>query len=1169
MVQLPPSAVGSGQRKFDASTCPAKDSRVPTLSTAWGESPMATLMPPWNSAPQYKAFQNSRRDFGRVGLCLRFALTPALSPGEREERSRPCWHVYARLGQLLRRPSLGGFTCPLKCPDAVNACSSHKDAAEVPPLRGLSRRSAAKAEGEGSAFAAKRLQRDERGEGESQARLRVLKLLRNCRWELIFALFLTLILFPPSLRAASSPSPVQPNSDHWSFQPLTAPPVPAPRQQRWPKNEIDRFILGRLDAEHLQPAPAAESRTWLRRVCLDLTGLPPTPEQVAALRRNDTAAARSAVVEQLLASPRYGERWAQHWLDVVRYADTHGFEVNTERPNAWPYRDYVIRAFNRDTPYDQFIHEQLAGEQLGEDAATGFLLTASVLLPGQIGADEPSKRLARQDAIDEIVVNISQTFLGLSVGCARCHDHKFDPISTRDYYSMQAFVAGVEYEDRELRTPETAALRREADRLRTQLAAIDRQLGRFEPLARPAVQVQALPEPDSRLNEETFPPLAARFVRFTIHDANLHPTLGLIEPCLDEVEILTDENPPRNVALASLGTKASASGSRESGSHRLAHLNDGRVGNSRSWMSDEAGRGWVLFELPADTRIASVRWGRDREGKFTDRLPTAYTLEAGTALDHMVRLKHRPPARPAVNARLNTDRFAPVRAKRVRFTIRETNSLEPCIDELEVFDPAGANVALASTGTTVTSSGDTVVADRHELRQIHDGRYGNSRSWMSNEKGRGWVIVEFPVEHTVERVVWGRDREGQFSDRLATNYVIEVQAEGDTGAANWRMVADVSDRSGFGSAPRPAGFALAGLETADSTEATRLMRERKTLESQIKASETGRMAFAGKFRAPDRIRVLHRGDPEQPKDDVSPAIPAALGALQLKNELADPDRRRVLADWLANPANPLTARVMVNRIWQGHFGMGLVETPSDFGRSGARPSHPELLDWLATEFIRGGWSIKHLHRLIVLSATYGQSAQIEPSAAARDADVRLLWRYPSRRLEAESIRDAMLAVSGRLNTNMYGRGFDLFDQRGGLSGFKPVEVYQGDGLHRMIYAHKVRREREAVFGAFDCPDAGQSTARRRESTTPLQALNLFNSRFTLDTAEALASRVQLDSRSESKGDLAGSIRQTFLLALGRDPTRAELNDVEPVVRAHGLSALARVLFNSNEFLFLP
>ncbi len=997
------------------------------------------------------------------------------------------------------------------------------------------------------------------------------KLLSDCRWELIFALFLSLVLIPLPSHAATLSSPVRTNPDHWSFQTLRTPPVPAPRQQRWPKNEIDRFILSRLEAEHLPPAPAADSRTWLRRVCLDLTGLPPTPEQVAALRRGDTPSARSAVVEQLLASPRYGERWAQHWLDVVRYADTHGFEVNTERPNAWPYRDYVIRAFNRDTPYDQFIREQLAGEQVGEDAATGFLLTASVLLPGQIGADEPSKRLARQDAIDEIVVNISQTFLGLSVGCARCHDHKFDPISTRDYYSMQAFVAGVEYEDREVRSPETAALRREADRLKTQVAAIDRQLARFEPLAHPALQ--AWPEPDPRLNEETFPPLTARFVRFTIHDANLHPTLGLIEPCLDEVEILTDETPPRNVALASLGTKASASGSRESGSHRLAHLNDGRVGNSHSWMSDEAGRGWVLFELPADTRITSVRWGRDREGKFTDRLPTAYTLEAGLALDQMVRLKHRPPARPAVNARLNTDRFAPVRAKRLRFTIRETNSLEPCIDELEVFDQAGANVALASAGTTVTSSGDTVVADRHELRQIHDGRYGNSRSWMSNEKGRGWVTLEFPVEHTIERVVWGRDREGQFSDRLATNYVIEVQAEGDTGAANWRTVADASDRSGFGSAPRPAGFALAGLETADSAEATRLMRERKTLESQIKASETGRMAFVGKFRAPDRIRVLHRGDPEQPKDDVSPAIPVALGALQLKNELGDPDRRRMLADWLANPANPLTARVMVNRIWQGHFGIGLVETPSDFGRSGARPSHPELLDWLATEFIRGGWSIKHLHRLIVLSATYAQSARIEAGAAARDADVRLLWRYPSRRLEAESIRDAMLSVSGRLNTNMYGRGFDLFDQRGGLSGFKPVEVYQGDGLRRMIYAHKVRREREAVFGAFDCPDAGQSTARRRESTTPLQALNLFNSRFTVDAAEALAGRVQREfkdkSKSDSKGDLAASIRWTFQLALGRDPTKAELNDVEPVVRAHGLSALARVLFNSNEFLFLP
>ncbi len=954
---------------------------------------------------------------------------------------------------------------------------------------------------------------------------------------------------------------VEDRRDHWSFKPVTRPAPPNPKNQHWPRNEVDRFILARLEQEGLKPAPEADRVTWLRRVSFDLTGLPPTPEQVATFVKDRRRDAFERIVDELLASPRYGERWAQHWLDVVRYADTHGFEVNTERPNAWPYRDYVIGAFNNDTPYDRFIREQIAGDALDKDAATGFLVTASVLLSGQIGADDVSKRLARQDSLDEIVVNTGQTFLGLSVGCARCHDHKFDPISARDYYSMQAFFAGVEYEDRELRTPEALARRREAESLKQNVAEIEKELAQFEPLAR----VGSIPgRPiNPRRNEESFPPLVAKFVRFTIHDANLHPTLGLIEPCVDEFEIFSDEPTPRNVALASHGTKVTASGSRVSDNHRLEHINDGKYGNSHSWMADEAGRGWVLFELPEAVRIGKINWGRDREGNFTDRLATAYTLEAGPSLEAMTRLVAVLPPRPAINASMNTDRFAPVKARRLRFTIKETNNLEPCIDELEVFDTEARNVALASAGTKVTSSGDTVVADRHELRQINDGLYGNSRSWMSTEKGRGWVVLEFSEERMIERVVWGRDREGKFSDRLATNYVVEIAAA----AGDWITVADSADRRAAvpgENKPKPATFSTAGLSAEETKKAHALLGERKALEVKI-AATAGQMAFAGKFRKPDNIHLLNRGDPEQPKEEVTPAVLSAIGNLKLAQDTAEQQRRLALADWIASPDNPLTARVMVNRIWQGHFGIGLVETSSDFGHNGAKPSHPELLDWLATKFVCSGWSVKQLHRLIVLSATYRQSARLDPVGAARDVDVRLLWRFPSRRLESEPIRDSMLAVSGQLNRKMGGRGFDLFNNRGGLSGFNPVESFKGVGLRRMIYAHKVRREREAVFGAFDCPDAGQSTARRRESTTPIQALNLFNSRFTLEQADAFAARV----KTEVGDDTTKQIRRAYQLALGRDPNSAEQADAKPVVSAYGLTTLCRALFNSNEFLFLP
>ena len=791
--------------------------------------------------------------------------------------------------------------------------------------------------------------------------------------------------------------------DHWSFAPVVPPALPAVHDDAWPRGDIDRFVLARLEKEALQPAPEAERTTWLRRAYYDLTGLPPSPAEIDAFLQDQRGDAYQRVVERLLHSPHYGQRWAQHWLDVVRYADTHGFEVNTERPNAWPYRDYVIQAFNNDTPYDRFVQEQLVGDALGRDAATGFLMTSAVLLPGQIGKDDASKRLARQDELGEIVINTGQTFLGLSIGCARCHDHKFDPVSARDYYAMQAFFAGVQYGDREIHSPEADAARSESIARRQQIDAV---LARLAP-------------------------------------------------------------------LANTGTE-----------------------------------------------------------------------------------------RPPVNAQANIERFAPLMAKRVRFVIHSTNNLKPCLDELEVFDTSGTNIALARSGARATASGSTVAADRHELRFINDGQFGNSRSWMSDEVGKGWVELEFPEEQTIERIVWGRDRQGKYSDRLPLRYTIEVAGV----SGQWRTVADAEDRRAFQPGQDATELFLLSVGAAHQAEAKRLLAEKNRVETELRVyGEGGQRVYAGIFTTPEPVHVLYRGDPEQPREEVPPAVPEALGDVELSQQATDQQRRQALAEWITGPDHPLTARVMVNRIWQGHFGIGLVETSSDFGRSGARPTHPELLDWLAAEFVRSGWSIKHMHRLIINSATYRQSSRIDAAGQALDADVRLLWRFPTRRLEAEAIRDSMLEVSGRLNLTVGGPGFDLFRSRGGLSGFPPMESFTGDGLRRMVYAHKVRMERDAVFGAFDCPDAGQSTPRRRQSTTPIQALNLLNSRFTIEESRAFAARVQ----AEVGNDVERQIDHAFRLALGRTPTAVELHDAAPVIRKHGLSTLCRVLFNSNEFLFLP
>ena len=781
-------------------------------------------------------------------------------------------------------------------------------------------------------------------------------------------------------------------TDHWSFKPLKV--FKSGRS-------LDSFIIAELREHGLTMSDEAGRVTWLRRVYFDLIGLPPAPETVDAFLSDTRDDAHARVVDDLLDSHRYGERWAQHWLDVVRYADTHGFEVNTPRPNAWPYRDYVIEAFNHDIPFDRFIREQLAGDRMGKDAATGFLVTAARLLPGQIGQDDASKRLARQDELGEIVINTSEAFLGLSVGCARCHNHKFDAITAKDYYSLQAFFSGVSYGDRPMRTTEGEENRQEVEKLAESIRGIDQSLAGLVPLA--------------------------------------------------------------------------------------------------------------------------------RSGKM----------------------------RPAVSAKLNVERFPPVTTRKVRFTIRKANQYEPCIDELEVFDAGGKNVALSTSGAVATASGSNVAVNRHELHFVNDGKFGNERSWMCSA-GEGWVMIEFPHEQTIERIVWGRDRQGKYADRLALDYLIEVADE----AGKWHLVADSSDRH---KQEEGGPSALNGFSPEQADKAKVLLNKKTSFEARIRELEAKRLVFGGAFGKPEAVHLLNRGDAEQPLEEVAPAVLSAFGDISLAKDAPESERRAVLADWIASPDHPLTARVAINRIWQGHFGIGFVETSNDFGRAGAKPTHPELLDWLATEFIRSGWSIKKMHRLITLSETYRQSGLINADAQGKDADVRLLWRFPSRRLEAEALRDSILAVAGQLNLKTGGPGFDLFKSRGGLSGFPPVESFAGEGLRRMIYAHKIRMEPDSIFGAFDCPDAGQSVSRRRQSTTPIQALNLFNSQFVIDCAEDLAKRVKF----EAGEDLNACLRRAYKLSLAREPSDDEIADALPVVREHGLAALCRALMNSNEFLFIP
>ena len=971
---------------------------------------------------------------------------------------------------------------------------------------------------------------------------------------------------------------------HWSFQPIKPATVPDD------VHPIDYFIERKLKKNQLTSSPPADRSTLLRRATLDLTGLPPTLKSTNIFLKNKqpTNVAFEDALQTLLASPRYGERWAQHWLDVVRYADTHGFEVNTPRANAWPYRDYVIRAFNEDKPYNQFAFEQIAGDSVGEQAGTGFLVAAAVLLPGQIGKDEASKRAARQDSLDEIIVGTCDTFLGLTVGCARCHDHKFDPITQKDYYAMQAFFAGVTYGERLFETEATSENQATTKLLTERIQKLDLQLRSFEPDVFSGRTI-LIDDEDSQFtthlkdkeghgsnpvgtkrgyvkdpgDEKRLPNLSRGRYTWWTHKPDedvftYNPSAtGRFRIWLSwgahgsgyqrDARYILDRD-------GNLKTKNDQQEIAKIDQHYFSGISKGETEKRPLWSGIyDAG----THELTKKSRII-LRGGK------TGTAITADVIILQESLDSTAK-PNQPHLRVAPSTILNIEKFKPVKAKYVRMTFHETMDNfkhEPCIDELEVFSALTNSVNLARTqyGTKATSSG-AWNNSQHKLHHINDGQYGNDRSFISSQKTNGWVQLEFKQAHLINHIKWARDRNSRFRDRLAIRYTIQVGLTPN----NWETVATEKDRMPFGTPVSSTRFAHRLLSKDNADKANKLETERKRLVAELDRLIKPRPVYSGKFMDAEPTYVLRRGNAEQRMDRINARVPAVLGELGLKLGENEQNRRVALAKWITSPENPLTARVMANRIWQFHFGTGLVSTSNDFGRNGAKPSHPELLDWLATEFIRSGWSIKYMHKLIMLSDTYQQSSRMNGEGRKVDADTRLLWRFPSRRLEAEAIRDSILFVSGNLNLESGGPGFSFFKTRGGLSGFPPMTDFTQKEFRRMIYQHKIRMEPVPVFGAFDAPDAGQSTPRRKQSTTAIQALNLFNSPFVNNQAIAFSNRVI----KETGNDAAKQVTHAFQLAFGRQPTPIEAKAAIASAKTHGLATLCRVLFNSNEFLFLP
>lgn len=793
----------------------------------------------------------------------------------------------------------------------------------------------------------------------------------------------------------------------WSLRPIARPTPPTTKNDSWPRNAIDQFILARLESAGIEPTAPADRRVLIRRATFDLIGLPPTPEEIEAFLADPNPDAYERLVDRLLASPHYGERWGRHWLDVVRFGESHGYETNMPRYNAWPYRDYVIRAFNQDLPFADFIRDQIAGDAGGEGltkAATGFLVAGTH--DGVGNATREGMLQQRMDDLDDVIAATSSTFLGLTIQCARCHDHKFDPIPQRDYYALQAVFAGVKHGER------TITLVSEPDRLAT-LERVDRE-------------------------------------RLQVEDA------------LDALEPLADPHASQ-------------------------------------------------------------------------------------------------PSREAVEVARNVDRFKPVRARYLRFRILQTSDgSEPCIDELEARGPdhPGVNLASAALGAKASASSEYPNNPRHKIRHLNDGRGSNDQSWLANERAKGWAQIELAEQKWIDRVIWGRDRTGQYGDRLAVSYQIEVALEPN----HWWVVASSADRSPYtpGKAKEPLGR---------SKEKQALQARCARLRDRSKALAAAQTAYTGVFEAPEPTHLLARGDPAQPKDLVGPASLSVLTPrFTLDQAAPDLKRRQSLAAWLADPANPLPTRVLANRVWQYHFGRGLVATPNDFGSLGAPPSHPELLDWLASELAHDGGRIKPLHRLIMLSNTYRQGSATNARGQARDAQALLLWRYQPRRLEAEAIRDAMLATSGELNPMIGGPSYTIWAPNTNyVAVYNPLQHLGPATFRRMVYQLRPRGRLDVTFGVFDCPDAAQTTPHRTVSTTAPQALALWNSEFVLERASALAERV----RREVGSDPGQAVSRLFLITLGREPTPRERAGAVALVDRDSAAALGRVLYNSSEFLTLP
>ncbi|MEL6105236.1 MAG: DUF1553 domain-containing protein [Planctomycetota bacterium] len=861
--------------------------------------------------------------------------------------------------------------------------------------------------------------------------------------------------------------------DWWSFQPIERPQI-----KEIGSDAIDRLIHDKLEAAGLAPSAPASPRELLRRMSFDLLGLPPTPEQVDAFEKamkKDRGSAVANLIDSLLASHHYGERWARHWLDIARFGESHGFERDSLREDSWHYRDWVIDQLNEDVPYDQFVRSQLAGDVLNPEnpsaaIPTGFLVAGAWDEVGQSQQSAAMKAVVRQDELEDYVGTVGQAFLGLTINCARCHDHKFDPISQREYYRMAAAFAGVRPRSYSVFDPQAEQRRGELDPEIKQLQKRVRSLEETVHLRMIAK------DPDVALA----PRKIVATARWEFED-------GL----LDRI------------------------GNAHAIAHRGAKISDGNlILDQKSGFARTANQ---PFELKEKTLEAWVRLSdlSQRGGS----LITIHKTDDKT-FDAVVFGERKPREWMA-----GSEFF------------RRTRDFGGKEEDMADRQFTHIAVTWAADGTISGYRNGEPYGEPYQVDQL-----------VTFEPGQWFIQFGLRVGTPApSRQLHGQLDTAQVYDRALSAEEIRQSFQYE---ASRIKRADIL-------------AAMTDEEESQHTQLKERIAECKTQREQLEPYSI----YAVNPQPPAKTHLLARGNPNSKGDELAAGgIEAIVGPeaeFGLELDASDRQRRIALANWITSDANPLFARVIVNRIWHHHFGTGIVDSPNDFGFSGGRPSHEELLDWLAAELIESGFRLKHIHRLILGSRTYQQSSRSRKSAAGLDSDNRLLWRYTARRLDAESLRDNILFVSGQINLQRGGPPYQDFETHVHNSQFyKMVDRDHPDVYRRTIYRTWIRSGRSQLLDVFDCPDPSTTAPKRTVTTTPLQALTMMNSSFTLRMADRFAERVS----REAGDDPREQADRVYRLAYGRRIDREEATSATRFINDYSLSAFCRAVLNSNEFI---